>query len=252
MSVVLPDVVGLIVAILGGAAVGVERQRSGHATGPDARLGGMRTFTLLGTAAGVGGFLLSSGFAAPAWMLIGAAMTIVIIGYVRASTRDVDATTEVAAVVVVGAGVIGGMGQVQLSAALTTLTVLLLAEKPRLHGLVARVDEPLMLAAARFAVMSAVILPLLPAGPFGPGPGLRLRDLWILVLLFSGLSFVGFIMQRASSTGGYPLTGLLGGLVSSTSVSLTFARLSAVHRNTRRRSRPAPLPRPPCCSRESQ
>ena len=229
MSVVLQDVVGLIVAVLGGAAVGVERQRSGHATGPDARLGGVRTFTLLGTAAGVGGFLLSSGFATPAWMLIGAAVTIVIIGYLRASTRDVDATTEVAAVVVVGAGVIGGMGQVQLSAALTTLTVLLLAEKPRLHGLVARVDEPLMLAAARFAVMSAVILPLLPAGPFGPGPGLRLRDLWILVLLFSGLSFVGFITQRAISTSGYPLTGLLGGLVSSTSVSLTFARLSAVH-----------------------
>ena len=43
---------GLTVAILGGAAVGVERQRSGHATGPDARLGGIRTFTLLGTLAG--------------------------------------------------------------------------------------------------------------------------------------------------------------------------------------------------------
>src|SRR5690349_19575812 len=51
-DVTLPvsDVVGLVVAVLGGAAVGVERQRSGHATGPDARLGGVRTFTLLGAA----------------------------------------------------------------------------------------------------------------------------------------------------------------------------------------------------------
>jgi uncharacterized membrane protein (DUF4010 family) len=225
----VPDVVGLIVAILGGAAVGVERQRSGHATGPDARLGGIRTFTLLGTIAGTGGVLISAGYSAPAVALISAALVLVVAGYVRASKHDIDATTEVAAVVVIGAGVVAGLGQIRLSAALTTLTVLLLAEKPRLHGLVARLDEAILSAAARFAVMSVVILPLLPEGPFGPGPGVRPRDLWILVLLFSGLSFAGFITQRASSTAGYPLTGLLGGLVSSTSVCLTFARLSAVH-----------------------
>lgn len=226
---VITDVVGLLVAILGGAAVGVERQRSGHATGPEARLGGIRTFTLLGTAAGLSGVLIRSGYAAPALMLIGAALGLIVTGYIRASARDIDATTEVAAVVVTGSGVMAGIGQVQLSAALTTLTVLLLAEKPRLHGLVARLDEPVMLAAARFAVMSAVVLPLLPEGPFGPGPGVRPRDLWILVLLFSGLSFVGFMAQRASAAAGYPFTGLLGGLVSSTSVCLTFARLSALH-----------------------
>ena len=109
---------------------------------------------------------------------------------------------------------------------LVLLTVLLLAEKPRLHGFVARLDEPTMLAAARFAVMSIVILPLLPEGPFGPGPGIKPRELWMLVLLFSGMSFVGYIAQRLSGAAGYPLTGLLGGLVSSTSVTLTFARLS--------------------------
>ena len=86
-----------------------------------------------------------------------------------------------------------------------------------------------MLAAARFAVMSVVILPLLPEGPFGPGPGIRPRELWMLVLLFSGMSFVGYIVQRLSGAAGYPLTGLLGGLVSSTSVTLTFARLSKAH-----------------------
>jgi uncharacterized membrane protein (DUF4010 family) len=135
----------------------------------------------------------------------------------------------VAALVVLGAGVLGGLGQIRLCAALTTLTVLVLAEKPRLHRMVSRLDEPTMLAAARFAVMSAVILPLLPEGPFGPGPGVRPRELWMLVLLFSGMSFVGFIAQRVTGAAGYPLTGLLGGLVSSTSVTLTFARLSKSH-----------------------
>lgn len=220
---------GLVVAILGGAAVGVERQRSGHATGPDARLGGIRTFTLLGTLAGIAGMLVESGQPIPASLLLAGGIAVIVAGYIRASSKDIDATTEVAAIVVLGAGALGGLGFLRLSAALTTLTVLLLAEKPRLHGFVERLDEPTMLAAARFAVMSIVILPLLPEGPFGPGPGIKPRELWMLVLLFSGMSFVGYIAQRMSGAAGYPLTGLLGGLVSSTSVTLTFARLSQVH-----------------------
>ena len=64
---------GLAVAILGGAAVGVERQRSGHATGPDARLGGIRTFTLLGTLAGIAGLLIESGSPIPAALLVAGA-----------------------------------------------------------------------------------------------------------------------------------------------------------------------------------
>jgi len=217
---------GLAVAILGGAAVGVERQRSGHATGPDARLGGIRTFTLLGTIAGIAGLLIDAGHPIPASLLLAGGVAVIVAGYVRASSKDIDATTEVAAIVVLGAGALGGLGFLRLSAALTTLTVLLLAEKPRLHGFVERLDEPTMLAAARFAVMSIVILPLLPEGPFGPGPGIKPRELWMLVLLFSGMSFVGYLAQRLSGAAGYPLTGLLGGLVSSTSVTLTFARLS--------------------------
>ena len=226
----LAGIAGVLVAILGGAAVGVERQRSGHATGPEARLGGVRTFTLLGTLAGIGGFLIEAQYVVAASLLIAGALALTIAGYVRASKHDIDATTEVAALVVIGAGVLAGIGELRLSAALTTITVLLLAEKPRLHDMVARLDEPTMLAAARFAVMSIVVLPLLPEGPFGPAPGIKPRDLWLLVLLFSGMSFVGFIAQRLSGSAGYPLTGLLGGLVSSTSVTLTFARLSKAHK----------------------
>jgi uncharacterized membrane protein (DUF4010 family) len=229
VNIDLSALAGVFVAILGGAAVGVERQHSGHATGPDARLGGIRTFTLLGTLAGIAGMLIESGYSVPAGFLLAGGIGVIVAGYVRASRTDIDATTEVAAIVVLGAGVLGGLGHLQLSAALTMLTVLLLAEKPRLHGFVAKLDEPTMLAAARFGVMSVVILPLLPEGPFGPEPGIRPRELWMLVLLFSGMSFVGYILQRLSGASGYPLTGLLGGLVSSTSVTLTFARLSASH-----------------------
>ena len=222
----LSNWLGVLVAILGGAAVGVERQRSGHATGPEARLGGVRTFTLLGALAGIAGYLIKTGHVIPSTLLIGGALALIVAGYVRASKIDIDATTEVAALVVVGAGVIAGLDQLRLAAALTAITMLLLAEKPRLHRFVGRLDEPTMLAAARFAAMSLVILPLLPEGPFGPAPGFKPRELWMLVLLFSGMSFVGYIAQKLSGDAGYPLTGLLGGLVSSTSVTLTFARLS--------------------------
>ena len=153
---------GIAVAILGGAAVGVERQWSGHASGPDARLGGIRTFTFLGALAGISGGLTGQGYPLPAALLVAGAMALIVVSYIRASRSDIEATTEVAALVVLGAGVLGGLGHFQLSAALTTLTVLFLAEKPRLHSLVARLDDATLLAAARFAVMSAVILPLLP------------------------------------------------------------------------------------------
>lgn len=229
MDPAVATLISLAVAILGGAAVGVERQRSGHATGPDARFGGLRTFTLLGAVSGMAGLLIKWELIVPAALLIAGALALTVAAYVRASRGNIDATTEVAAVVVLAAGVMAGLGELRLSAAVTTLTVLVLAEKPLLHGLVARLDEETMLAAARFAVMSVVILPLLPEGPYGPGPGIRPRDLWMIVLLFSGMSFVGFIAQRMTGAAGYPLTGLLGGLVSSTGVTLTFARLSKSH-----------------------
>ena len=229
MTIDLDGVAGLAVAILGGAAVGAERQRSGHASGPDARLGGLRTFTLLGALAGVAGLLITNGLTMSAAALLAGGAGLIVAGYVRASEKDVDATTEVAALVVLGAGVLAGLGELRVAAGLTTLIVLVLVEKTTLHRAVKKIDDKTMMAAIRFAVMSLVILPLLPEGPIGPGGGIRPRELWMLVLLFSGLSFAGYLAQRLAGAAGYPLIGMLGGLVSSTSVTLTFARLSARH-----------------------
>ena len=75
--------------------------------------------------------------------------------------------------------------------------------------------------------MAVVILPLLPEGPFGPGAGFRPRTLWTAVLIFSGLSFAGYIARKSlSGKTGYPVAGLLGGLMSSTGVTFSFSRLS--------------------------
>ena len=218
---------GLAIAAFGGFAVGLERQWSGHATGPLARLGGIRTFTLLGAIGGLAGWLAVHGHFAAAALLFGGAIAIVVLGYAVASRLDVDGTTEVGALLVVAAGFVAGTGGVTLASAIFAITAVVLLEKSRLHAFARALDDEELRAAAQFAVMAVVVLPLLPEGPFGPGAGIRPRALWTLVLFFSGLSFLGYVARRiVGGRFGYPLAGLLGGMVSSTSVTLTFARLS--------------------------
>jgi uncharacterized membrane protein (DUF4010 family) len=221
------DLIGLVIAALGGAAVGLERQRSGHAEGPQARFAGIRTFTLLGGLAGLSGSLWTLGLTAPAVVLLGAAAAITTAAYIAASRQDVDGTTEIAALVVMAAGILAGIGAYRLASGIIALTTLLLVEKSRLHALATRIDDVGLRAGVRFAVMALVVLPLLPQGPFGPLGGVRPRELWALVLFFSGLSFLGYIARRVVGSGrGYFVTGLVGGLVSSTNVTFTFARTS--------------------------
>jgi uncharacterized membrane protein (DUF4010 family) len=221
------DIVRLLIAALGGAAVGFERQWSGHAEGPAARFAGIRTFTMLGAVGGFSGWLWTAGVTTPAAILFAGAVTIVAAAYVAASRHDVDGTTEVAALVVLAAGVLAGMGSIRLASGVIALLTLLLVEKSRLHALVERIDDLGVRSGVRFAVMALVVLPLLPEGPYGPLGGVRPRELWALVLFFSGLSFAGYVARRIVGPGhGDLVTGLLGGLVSSTNVTFTFARTS--------------------------
>jgi uncharacterized membrane protein (DUF4010 family) len=222
-----PGVLGIVVAALGGAAVGIERQRSGHASGERARFGGVRTFALLGGVAGLAGWFATLHLAALAVVLAAGAIALVIAGYAAASRTEIDATTEVAALVVIGAGLAAGLGSAAVASGVIAVSVLLLVEKSHLHALVGRIDDEELRAAARFGVMAVVILPLLPEGPFGPWSGIRPRALWLLVLFFTGLSFSGYLARRIfGATQGYPLTGMLAGLISSTNATFTFARLS--------------------------
>jgi uncharacterized membrane protein (DUF4010 family) len=225
---VSPDgLLPLVVSTLGGAAIGVERQWSGHADGEKARFAGVRTFTLLGLLGGLAGRMWAHDMRWLAALCLAAAAGLVVAAYVAASRRDVDATTEVAALVVLAAAALAGSGEMQLASGVIAVTLLLLVEKTRLHALVRLIDDRGFRAGVAFAVMALVVLPLLPEGPFGPLGGIRPRTLWALVLFFSGLSFAGYIARTiVGDRYGYAVAGLLGGLISSTNVTLTFARLS--------------------------
>jgi uncharacterized membrane protein (DUF4010 family) len=220
----------LSIAALAGLAVGIEREWSGHASGPHARFAGVRTFLLLGLLGGSAGLLLAAGFDAAGSVLLGAAAAFVGVAYAMAVRRpdsDLDGTTEGAALVVLALGVLAGLGQMGLAAGAVAVVVLALGEKERLHWLVRKIGEREMRATLQFAVLALVVLPLLPAGPYGPLGGVRPRALWAIVLLFSGLNFAGHVARHAvGAHRGYGITGMLGGLVSSTAVTLEFSRLS--------------------------
>ena len=220
----------LAVAALAGMAVGLEREWSGHASGPGARFAGVRTFFLIGAIGGVAGWLLSLGqIAASAALLVGTS-GLIVAAYLIAARRTpeaIDGTTETAALLVLGTGLLAGLGSLTLASGIVAVTLLLLGEKEAIRAFVKRIGREEMFAALRFAVLALVVLPLLPEGPFGPLGGIRPRALWTVVLIFSGVNFAGYLARRAlGDTRGYLAMGALGGLVSSTAVTLSFSRQS--------------------------
>jgi uncharacterized membrane protein (DUF4010 family) len=185
---------------------------------------------MLGLLGGCAGLLMTMGHASVAAAAIAGGMALSVTAYVMSVRRaegDPDGTTEVAALLVVTLGALAGTGLLALAAGTGAVVVLALNEKQRLHGAVNVVREEELRAALRFSVLALVVLPLLPEGPlFGP-LAVKPRALWVIVLLFCALNFAAFIARRATGgRHGYGLVGMLGGLISSTAVTLDFSRRS--------------------------
>jgi uncharacterized membrane protein (DUF4010 family) len=220
----------LAIASLIGIASGLEREWSGHTTGPDARFAGIRTFFLLGLLGGIAGTLSASQHAGVAAALALGAVALCVAAYttsVRRAGAHSDGTTETAALTVVGLGVVAGTGAIAIAAGAGALVVLMLREKERLHLLVRQLAEPELRAGLQFAVLAVVVLPLLPVGPYLGALAVKPRTLWMIVLIFSALNFAGFIARRVvGANRGLGIAGALGGVLSSTAVTLTFSRQS--------------------------
>ena len=160
-------------------------------------------------------------------VIVGAA---VLAGYVlaaRVNTDSLGITTESAAITVCLLGAMTTLGYRDLAVALSIVTAAVLAYKQPLHGLVEKVDWDDIFAGLRLLIATFIVLPLLPSRPVDPWGALNPYSLWLLVLLISSLSLVGYVGSRwLGADRGIVLTGLTGGLVSSTAVTLSFARQS--------------------------
>ena len=204
-----------------GLLIGLERERNPTA------MAGLRTFSLVALA-GTLGAMLSDHTGEP-WML-GAGLLIMggmmVAAHMKGESAGDPGTTTVAAVVVCYAlGAMVWFGQVHVAVTLAILTTVLLYFKAELKGVSQNLTHRDLLSILQFCVLSLVVLPILPNEDYGPYKALNPYQIWWMVVLISGLSLAGYAALRiAGPRHGALLTGVFGGVASSTATTLAFSR----------------------------
>lgn len=213
-----------------GAVVGLERQVSQDEEDAEHHdsYAGVRTFALyavwgagagwFGTEFGDVGFLVAT-------LAFGALLVANYIG-ISLRTGDWGTTTEAAKFATFIIGVLAWSDELLAALALAVGTAALLRAKDFLHSLADRFSDEDVRAGLQFAVITAVVLPLIPDEDFGPFDAVNFRKIWLMVIFVSAIGLVGYVALRFLGSRGLTLTGLLGGLVSSTAVTLGFAKMS--------------------------
>ncbi len=213
-------------ALVIGGLVGLQRE---HAEGGKGELfAGVRTFALF-SLSGAAGALLADVLASPWPFLVLLALVglLVTVSHGISAWRGaVGVTTEMAALLTFVVGALCYQGMLELAAALGVAVTVLLSVKGELRRFAQRLTQADILAALKLAVITAIVLPLLPNRTFGAPPwdAFNPYRVWLMVVLVSGVGFAGYaLMKRLGPGKGIGLTGFVGGLVSSTAVTLSFA-----------------------------
>lgn len=217
----------LAVALAIGLLIGMERgwKEWDEKEGP--YIAGLRTFGLIGLlgalwellAGELGPVLLGFGFLGFAGMLIAA-------GWLAArESRHYGVTTEVAALITFGLGALAMRGHLVPAASAAVVTAIILSVKPVLQRWIELLQRNEVYAVLQLLLISVVLLPILPNRGYGPWEVLNPYEIWWIVVLICGLSFVAYFAQKiAGAQRGVLLTSLFGGMVSSTATTLSFSR----------------------------
>jgi uncharacterized membrane protein (DUF4010 family) len=186
----------------------------------------VRTFTLLGLLGGLCGLLGAEGLPVAGGAMAAAAAAVLTIGYARRTGADKrDATTPIASLVTLALAVLAGSGNPGLAIAGATLATAVLALRTESHALIDRLDEDDVKALARYAVIAGAVLPFLPSGNYGPLGAWNPRYLWLVVVIVTGFSFLGYAANRIfGERHGTIATAVIGGLYSSTAVTQSLAQ----------------------------
>ncbi|HSS75651.1 MAG TPA: DUF4010 domain-containing protein [Thermoanaerobaculia bacterium] len=212
----------LAVALGLGLLVGLQRERM------DSSIAGIRTFaliTLFGAVAAhlgqvFGGWVVAAGLVVAAAFVVSGSFT-----RLAAGEADPGQTTEFTAVLMYGVGawvVVGGM---PVAVALGGTVAVLLNLKEPLHQFVGKIGEGDLKAIMQFVVIALVILPILPDRTFGPYGVLNPFQIWWMVVLIVALSMAGYVAFKLfGANAGAVLSGVFGGVISSTATTVTYAR----------------------------
>jgi uncharacterized membrane protein (DUF4010 family) len=207
-------------ALLMGLLVGIEREHERSQTALPF-FAGIRTFPLITLFGFLCGLAALAGYG---WMLpvgLAAVSAVAVSAYVlKCQGPDRGATTELMALLAFLFGTLSALGYVIPAATFAVVATLLLSIRAPLHRLAAAIQEDEIYAILKFGVVSVIVLPLLPNRVFGPLNVLNPRLIWWVVVLISALSMVGYVLMRfLGAKQGIAVTGLLGGIASSTAAT---------------------------------
>jgi uncharacterized membrane protein (DUF4010 family) len=219
--------VRLLVATGIGFLIGLEREHSALNSQQEA-FAGTRTFVfvvLLGFLGAMMNYLFSP------WIFLGvllAVVSFIAISYWMTSSRgDIGGTTEFSALLAFLLGGLTFLGHIELSLMITVFAMVLLSSKMKLQTLIGKITEEEMYALIRFVVLALLILPFLPDQGLGPFGVINPQEIGWIIILTSGLGFLGYLLIKfLGHDRGILLTGIVGGLVSSTMVTWIFAKKS--------------------------
>ena len=205
-------------ALLMGLLIGVERE---HLQKDIPLIAGVRTFPLITLFGFLCGLVAKAGWG---WMLpvgLAGVSAVAVAAYmVRSQGPHKGTTTEFMALLAFVFGALAALGYLIPAATFAVVATLLLSVKAPLHRLAESIQEDELYAILKFGVVSVIILPLLPNRVFGPLEVLNPRLIWWVVVLISGLSMVGYVLMRLlGARQGIAVTGILGGIASSTAAT---------------------------------
>jgi uncharacterized membrane protein (DUF4010 family) len=225
----LTTMTDLGMALATGSLIGLERGWHQRDLPDGHRVAGVRTFALLGLLGGLGSVLAQTWGAGVLAVLLVLVGVFLLAGYlVNARTHAVmGITTCVAATATFVIGAMAGSGAWRLSSVAAVVVMAVLQSKGPLHASIGKLSETELASGTQLLLISVVALPVLPDRGFGPYQALNPYRLWWAVVLMALLSFLGFVLMRWLGTRrGLTLTGLLGGVVSSTATTASLARWS--------------------------
>jgi uncharacterized membrane protein (DUF4010 family) len=219
--------VGLALAI--GLLVGIERGWRTREEEAGERTAGLRTFALIGLSGGVWALLareldpvvLAAGF-------LGMAGALTLFRWRETQhEKTFGATTLVAGFLTFALGAYAVLGDMTVAAAAGVATMALLAAKEWLHAGLKVLTWPEIRSAVILLAMTFVVLPILPDQGFGPYEAFNPYSLWLMTIVIACVSFAGYVAVRVAGEKYGPLiTGIAGGVVSSTATTLDLARRS--------------------------
>ncbi len=221
----------LALALAIGTLIGLERGWQDRDVPEGGRVAGVRTFALSGLFGGVSAALTDIlGPVALAVTFAAYAATMIAFRLRRHDSRErVSATTTIATFLTFALGALAVLGSAQAAVASGVVATLILGIKPQLHRFIARIERDELMAVLKLLVMSLVLLPVLPNEGFGPWQALNPYKLWWMVVLVTGISFVGYVAVKvAGARRGIVLAAVAGGVVSSTAVTASLSRQARV------------------------